>query len=82
MNKRSMPPFAEEEDDLVRCRRVREEISKRFKTEDEMLAYVHGLEWKYGVTQRGRAAARMARPKRGRGEHAPPPKATVTRGGR
>lgn len=81
-NMRSIPPMAEEEDDLLRCRRVREELSRRFKTEEEMLAYIQGLERKYGVTKRGHAVARAVRPKRQAGKRPSPTKAAALRGGR
>lgn len=57
------PVFNDDEDDLVRCRRVREGLSSRFKTVDEMLKYAEELDRKYGVTKRGRAIARTAKRK-------------------
>jgi hypothetical protein len=82
MNKKTTPLVVEEEDDLVRCRRVREELSRRFKTEEEMLAFVEGLEKKYGVTKRGRAVGPATRPKRQAPIRPSPPKAALTRSGR
>jgi hypothetical protein len=54
------PVFNDDEDDLVRCRRVRDKFNARFKTLDELFAWLQTLEPKAAVNRRGRAATRKA----------------------
>ncbi|MCY3024251.1 MAG: hypothetical protein NTW87_35185 [Planctomycetota bacterium] len=82
MTNERKPVFNDDEDDLVRCRRVREELSRRFKTLDEAFAYFQALDRKYGIGKRGRAAARTAKRKPRARARAAAHKATPLRSGR
>jgi hypothetical protein len=57
------PVFNDSEDDLVRCRRVRDEFNARFKTLDELFAWLEKLEQNEPSPKRGRATARTAKRK-------------------
>ena len=60
MNK--LPLEDEEEDEVSRCRRMREEFSKRFKTIDEMFDYCEQLRKRRGVKSAKARAVRQTRP--------------------
>ena len=59
MNK--LPLEDEEEDEVTRCRRVREEFDKRFKTIDEMFDYCARLHKQHGIKSAKARATRKAR---------------------
>ena len=52
----------EEEDVVTRCRRIREEFDKRFKTIDEMFDYCAQFNKRRGVKTAKARAARKTRP--------------------
>jgi len=81
MNNDKKPVLNDDEDDLVRCRRVREELSKRFKTLDEAFAYFQALDRK-AEARRARATARSAKRKARTTPRAAASKAAPVRSGR
>ena len=54
-----LPP--EEEDEVVRCRRMREEFDKRFKTLDEMFDYCARLRKRRGASSAKARASEKGR---------------------
>jgi hypothetical protein len=64
-----LPP--EEEDEVARCRRVREEFDKRFKTLDEMFDYCACLRKQRGVRiAKARTRTKRPAPRNGKTAHA------------
>ena len=82
MSRKPRPMPFEEEDDVVRCRRVRDEFNRRFKTVDAAFAHLQELEKKYGVTKPGQAIAHSILPKRQTGKRLSPPRTAAVHGGR
>lgn len=58
----SRAPVPEEEDEVARCRRVREELDRQFRTMNEALAYLSKMERvRTRNHPRGRNARKVAR---------------------
>ena len=82
MDRKDKPPINDDEDDLVRCRRVRDEFNARFKTLDELFAWLQTLEPKEPASRRARATARGTRRKAQARARAATHKAAPVRSGR